>query len=204
MTMTADLSPTDSRLIERALDTATELFTGQDVRDVQMTAIANQADLDPVMFRRLFPTKLDLIYALALRVTRELVAQQRQVCDPEQSPTSQLAQLVRTHIEFTWHHRTAGRLRRELLPVLRSISPGRHRELTEQLRDYREHLRTILSRGRALGEFCCPHPEISASSIIDALDGIHNWYDPSADLSLSQLSDVYVDMVLHHLLRVPR
>ncbi|WP_341770554.1 TetR/AcrR family transcriptional regulator [Actinorugispora endophytica] len=172
-----------------------------------MYAIAFDADIDPVDFRRAFPTKLDLIYEITVHCTRSLVSRETSAAAAERSPLEQMRGLIRRHIEFSWEHRTELELRRALMPTLRAIYPARHRELSGVLRAYRDRVQGIIERGRELGQFARPGPSeepASAATVLQTLESILNWYDPDADLTLAQLSDVYVDLIIHHLLDAPR
>lgn len=204
--MTADLSPKKTFPTERVLDSAVRLFAEHGPDSVSMYAIAFRAGVDPASFRRVFPTKLDLVYALALDRTRALVAQETAADAAALSPLEQMCGLIRRHIAFSWEHRTALELRRALLPTLRAMSPARHRELSGLLRAYRDRVHGIIERGRALGQFVPPSSSepVSAMTVLKTLESILDWYDPAADLSLAQLSDVYVDLVVHHLLGAAR
>ncbi|RCV49795.1 TetR/AcrR family transcriptional regulator [Marinitenerispora sediminis] len=202
--MTADLSPLDIRLTEHVLDTAVRLFTRRDARDVGMPAIAREADVDLDVLRRHFPTKLDLVYAVTTRSTRALVTRQIAADRPDEPPVRRLSVLIRSHIEFSWEHRTEEELRRGLLRTLRVIYPDRHREMTRHLRRYREHIGEIIAAGREAGTFAPAHPGGSAGTVLETLDGILNWYEPAGGLTITELGDVYVDLIIHHQLRAPR
>ncbi|NYE48946.1 AcrR family transcriptional regulator [Spinactinospora alkalitolerans] len=201
--MTADLSPLDTRLTERALDVAIRLFARDGTRDVRMSDIAHEADVDPVDLRRAFPTKLDLIHAIIVRSTRQLLERQMTVSDEEKAPVERLSLFIRTHIEFSSEHRTEEELRRSVLPTLRAINPSRHREISDLLRGYREHVRGLIAAGRDAGVLAPSRPAVAAASVLETLDGILNWYDPSGGLSVQELGNVYADMIIHHLLGAP-
>ncbi|GAB3205238.1 hypothetical protein GCM10027294_02800 [Marinactinospora endophytica] len=202
MIMTADLSPLDSRRTGRALDVATRLFGEHGVSRVDMTVIAREAGIDALTLRRAFPTKVDLVHAIALRTTRALVA--GRLVDDSGTPVERLSRLVRAHVGFCWRHRTEEELRRSLTPALRAVYPARHREISDLLRAYREHIDALISAGRAQGLFVPRRPGVSAGTVLEMLDGALNWYDPSDGLSVTQLGDVYVDLIIHHLLGAPR
>ncbi|ASU86326.1 TetR/AcrR family transcriptional regulator [Nocardiopsis gilva YIM 90087] len=206
--MTADLSPHDTRLADHTLDAATTLFARHGPHGLGMASLTREiierTGTDIIEFRRAFPTRLDLMYAVALRSTRELVACQISDSSPSETPVTRLSHLIRRHIDHCWKHRTEEELRRTLLPTLRAIHPVRYRELSEQLRLYREHIREIIADGVDEGRFCVAGPGIAAGTVLETLESILNWYDPEGGLSLPELGDVYVDLVIHHQLGCPR
>ncbi|MFC7330597.1 TetR/AcrR family transcriptional regulator [Marinactinospora rubrisoli] len=201
MIMTADLSPLDIRLTERVLDAAVRVFARRDARDVGMPAIAREAAVEPDLLRRLFPTKLDLVYAVTNRSTRTLVTRQIAADRPDEPAVRRLSALIRTHIEFSWEHRTEEELRRALLRTLRVVYPERHREMIRHLRRYREHIGEIITAGRQAGIFASGP---TGGAVLETLDGILNWYEPAGGLTLTALGDVYVDLIVHHQLGAPR
>ncbi|MBB6170978.1 AcrR family transcriptional regulator [Nocardiopsis mwathae] len=206
--MTADLSPHDTRLAADTLDAATSIFARHGPHGLGMASltreITERTGIGIVEFRRDFPTRLDLMYAVVLRSTRELVARQISDFSSPESPVDRLSQLVRRHIDHCWKHRTEEELRRALLPTLRAIHPVRYRELSDQLRLYREHIREIIGDGVGQGHFRVAGPGMAAGTVLETLESILNWYDPEGGLSLPELGDVYVDLIIHHQLRCPR
>ncbi|GLU46254.1 hypothetical protein Nans01_06050 [Nocardiopsis ansamitocini] len=203
--MTANSSPLGSIHTNRALDAATRLFSAHGSENVDMHTVALAADIDAIDFRRAFPTKLDLSYAVALRCTRRLVSTEDDAVSAAHSPLDRLCTMIRRHITFSWEHRTEQELRRALLPVLRTIYPDRHRELSGLLRGYRARIQGLIEQGRDLQLFARTSREpVTGATVLETLEGILNWYDPDGELTIDQLSDVYVDLVIHHLLGAQR
>lgn len=206
MIMTADLSPfdfpSDPDRTERTLDAAAQVLArrGARSRDIALIAaeVGRVTGTDPDAFRRAFPTRLDIVYAVTLRATHRFVRQQIDGTDASAAPIERISRLIRTHIEFRWEHRLEAELRRELAPALRSFSPSRYRGLSRLLHAYRDHVSAIIAEGRSAGVFTVSAPESAAATLIDTLDGILNWYDPDGGLSLGELGDVYVDLIIHH------
>ncbi|MDA0566246.1 TetR/AcrR family transcriptional regulator [Streptomonospora sp. S1-112] len=206
--MTADLSHIDARAFDRVLHTAAGLFARHGLNGIGMAALAHEVTaatgVDPVAFRRAFPTRLDLAYAVALHSTRDLVQSQLDSPAVGLSPTERVDRLVRRHIRHCWRYRTAEHLRRTLLPTLRTVHPERHRELTDLLQGYRAHIRQLIAEGVAAGEFRVPAGADTAGVVVDTLDSVLDWYDPEGGLTLAELGDVNADLVIHHHLGRPR
>lgn len=212
MIMTADLSPLDfpfdSELNDRALDIAVLQFADHGAHSTAMAHIAAAVERGtgarPADFRRAYPTRLDLVYAITLRTTRTFVLRQIDGSGPESTPIDRISGLIRAHIEFRWEHRVEEELRRAAAPALRSVSVARYRELSNLMRDYRDHVRRLVEDARAAEAVTATDAAAAAANLIATLDGILNWYEPSGGLSLSELGDVYVDLIIHHHLGAPR
>ncbi len=206
--MTADLSPHALRTTAPVLDCAARLFAEHGSRGMAMSEltvrIATETDTDTACLRRAFPTRFDLSYAVVLRATRERVNGQLAADSPTREPTERMSDLVRRHVRSGWQHRTAIALSQELLPTLRAIHPTRHREISTLQRTYREHVREIIVAGVTVDQFRIRETGKAADTVLETFDSLLHWYDPGAGLSLGDLGDVYVDLVIHHHLRCPR
>ncbi|MBB4932603.1 AcrR family transcriptional regulator [Lipingzhangella halophila] len=206
--MTADLSPHDARLTEQSLDTARRLFSRHGVRGIDMATlvreITRETGANLLELRRAYPTRMDLVYAVVLRSTRTLVTAQLGDSGAPDDPVGRLSRLIRRHIDFCWDHWTEEGLRRDLLPRLRTIHPTRYRELYDHMRSYHEHICGIITQGNSQGSFRVVSPGAAAETVLETLDSILNWYEPEGGLTLPQLADVYVDLIVHHQLGCPR
>lgn len=205
--MTADLSHQDAHTLDCTLNTAAGLFARRGLHGLDMAEVAREvaarSGLDPVAFRRAFPTRLDLAYAVALNRARTLVLKQLADRDPG-TPPQRMERIVRRHIRHCRHHRAAEELRRTVLPTLRAVHPGRHRELAGLRQTYHDHLCTVIAEGSADGSFRVSRPAAAAAAVLETLEAVVNWYDPEEDLSEAELGGVYADMIVHHQLGSPR
>ncbi len=206
--MTADLSPDDARLTEQSLDSARRLFATHGIHGIDMATlvreISRETGLKHRELRRAYPTRMDLVYAVVLRSTRTLVTAQIGDSVSPDSPVDRLSRLIRRHIDFCWDHRTEEALRRDLLPRLRVIHPTRYQELYEHMNGYQEHVCRIIDQGTNAGSFRALHSATAATTVLETLDSMLNWYEPEGGLTLPQLGDVYVDLIVHHQLGCPR
>jgi AcrR family transcriptional regulator len=206
--MTADLSPHTLRTRAPVLDCAARLFTEHGSRAMSMPdltrRIAAETGIDAECLRRAFPTRFDLTYAVVLRATRERVNGRLAADDPDREPRERMADLVRWHVSSGWKHRAAIALSQDLLPALRAVHPARHREIGSLNRAYREHIRAVIVAGVAAGQFRIRDTAKAADSVLETFDSLLHWYDPGTGLSLNDIGEVYVDLVIHHHLRCPR
>ncbi|WP_067965801.1 TetR family transcriptional regulator [Nocardiopsis trehalosi] len=206
--MTADLSSHDARSTERALSAAARVLARRGADRLGMADLAREiavlSGADPGDLRRAYPTRLDLDYAVAVRAARTLVAAEAADPGAADSAADRMARLIRRHISHCWQNRVAEELRRRLLPTLRAIHPGRHRELVRLRREYREHIAGIVADGAAEGTFTVRDGEAATTAVLATLDTSLDWYDADADMALTELGDVCVDLIVHHQLGAPR
>ncbi|MDT0303364.1 TetR/AcrR family transcriptional regulator [Streptomonospora sp. DSM 45055] len=205
--MTADLYHHDPKTLDLTLNAAARVFARHGLHGLDMASVAREVScetgLDSADFRRAFPTRLDLACAIALHSARSLVRDQLADREPG-APRERLERLVRRHIDHFRHHRTEEDLRRAVLPALRAVHPGRHRELAELRQSYRDHLRAVVAEGAAQGRFRVTDPGAAAAAVLEALESVLNWYDPDDGLTAAELGDVYTDLIVHHHLGGPR
>ncbi|MBE2997463.1 TetR family transcriptional regulator [Nocardiopsis sp. HNM0947] len=205
--MTADTSPDVLRTTGPVLDCAARLFAEHGPRSLTMSTlahrIADETGADTDSLHRAFPTRLDLAHAVVLRSTRERVEGQLRADRTSEPAHERVCSLVRHHVHTSWKHRAAVELARDLMPALRAVSPGRYRQIAQMHRDYRLHVRDIISAGVGEGSFHVESVEAATRSVLDTCDSLE-WYAPDDDLSLDGLTGVYIDLVLHHQLGHPR
>ncbi|KIH97375.1 TetR family transcriptional regulator [Streptomonospora alba] len=205
--MTADLSQLDAQTLDRILCAAADVFARHGLRGLDTASVvaevAAATGLDPAVLHRDFPTRLDLAYTIALNSAHKLVDDQ--LADRRQGPPAErIERLVRRHIDHCRHHRTEEDLRRTVLPTLRAVDPARYRQLSGVRYTYLEHLRSIVSEGMAQERFHVDSSYTSASTVLETLESVVNWYEPDDGLSAEELGDVYTDLIIHHHLGGPR
>ncbi|WP_255430084.1 TetR/AcrR family transcriptional regulator [Streptomonospora sp. PA3] len=205
--MTADLSHPEAQTFDRALSTAAGVLARRGLHGLNTASVAQEVaaatGLDPAAFRRAFPTRLDLAYAIALHSAHALVRDQL-ADDGPGTPQERMERLVRRHIRHCRDHRTEEDVRRTVLPALRAVHPGRHRELADVRLAYREHLRGLIAEGAEQGVFPVSSAGAAAATVLEALESVVSWYDPDDGLSEAELGDVYTDLIIHHHLGSPR
>ena len=75
-----------------------------------------------------------------------------------------------------------------------------HRAEYISMRDaYERELRDLISCGIAVGEFRQTDPDLAATFLLTALNGIATWYRPDGRLSADRIADHFVDLALRSL-----
>ena len=71
-------------------------------------------------------------------------------------------------------------------------------------RYYQRRVRDVIAAGVAAGELTVPDPRLAAFAVCDMLNGLSNWFHPDGDLSLDEVADGYVDLIVGRMLGVVR
>lgn len=78
---------------------------------------------------------------------------------------------------------------------LRNLAPDNFATIENLRRAYEDRLETILSEGRAAGDFAIEDTRVTTMALIAMLTGIHVWYRDGGRLGRDQLQTLYRDLV---------
>ncbi|TMR99865.1 TetR/AcrR family transcriptional regulator [Nonomuraea basaltis] len=114
-------------------------------------------------------------------------------------PAARLGAFVRATVEY--------RVRRQVdsllaLRELRNLEPERLERFVERRDALPKLLLEIIDDGVARGVFATPYPDEAQRAILAMCNAIAQWYQPSGDLSVTELAERYVHLSLtlvqHH------
>jgi len=78
--------------------------------------------------------------------------------------------------------------------------PEHRAVVDEHRRCYQRRVRDVIAAGVAAGELTAPDPRLAAFAVCDMLNGLGNWFHPDGELSLSEVADGYVDLIVGRML----
>ena len=108
------------------------------------------------------------------------------------SAGARLDQFVAFHIDFHIDQPDAVFL---AYMELRNLAPDNFATIENLRRAYEDRLETILSEGRAAGDFAIEDTRVTTMALIAMLTGIHVWYRDGGRLGRGQLQTLYRDLV---------
>jgi AcrR family transcriptional regulator len=108
-------------------------------------------------------------------------------------PAARLTAFVRATVEY--------RVRRQVDSLLalretRNLEPERLERFVERRDALPDALREIIDDGVARGVFATPYPDEAQRAILAMCNAIAQWYQPSGDLSVTDLVERYVHLAL--------
>ena len=179
---------------DEILSSAAALFSRRGYQGVGIRELADAVGLSTSTLYHYYATKQDILYAIIVRFlhefTEKLVAGLR---DDAVTPRDRLERAVTDHVTLTVTRRE------ELLvgnPVLSALTPDQQSDIAGLRRSYRDAVRDVIVEGIAVGEFNVDDPLLTATAMLDMLDGVRAWYHPDGALSLSELAAHYCTYAL--------
>ena len=110
------------------------------------------------------------------------------------SPAERLEAFTRFHVRFHLPRRDAIFVN---YMELRNLTPENFARIGAMRRTYEAALEAILRDGVAEGTFRIGDLRVTTFAMIALLTGLTNWYDPGGRLSVAEVEDIYVDLMLN-------
>lgn len=170
---------------------ALKLFARHGFAAVSMRQIAAEVGVQAGALYNYTPDKQSLLVELMRSHMRELSAARAE--QPRSGDAlTQLEDFTRFHIRF--HHERPEEVFIAYME-LRNLSEENFAEIEELRRAYEDELEQILKDGVAAGLFTVPDTKIATLAVIAMLTGVNTWYREGGRLSLTEVEQIYWDMV---------
>lgn len=158
---------------------AARFFAEQGYHTVGMREIAEAVGMRGASLYNHFSSKEEMLFAIALGMTRGPVEENLPLLDAEGSPATRLAALLRAHIRHLAEHRVEHLV---ALRELAALTPEHRLEVTDHRRYYQRRVRDVVAAGVRSGEFAVESPGRAAVAILDMVNGISWWLRPDQDV----------------------
>lgn len=175
----------------RVRDAALTLFARHGYAAVSMRQIASEVGVQVGALYNYTPDKQTLLFSLMKGHMDELLAA-HDASEPTSDPMDQLESFTRLHIQF---HAERPELVFIAYMELRNLEPDNFAIIEELRNQYESMLEEILQRGAVAGIFRMSDPKITALAVIAMLTGVNTWFRSGGRLSLSEIEQIYWDMV---------
>ena len=178
---------------ERVRLAALKLFAGKGYAAVSMREIAAGVGLQAGALYNHFPTKQAILADLMVAHMEALIAAWEVESRKFATPVAALEGFVRFHIRY---HLSRGDEVFISYMELRNLDGANFRTVEKLRQDYERHLRAILEQGMVTGKFAISDIPVTAMAIIAMLTGVTTWYRSGGRLSIREVEEIYVTMVL--------
>lgn len=179
---------------------AARIFAREGYAAVGMRDVAEAVGIRGASLYHHFGSKEEILYAVCLTVTREPNEQNLPLLDAPGTPSQRLAALVRAHLEHL-HRRRVEHL--VGLHELAALTPEHRAVIDDHRRYYQRRVRDVVAAGMVTGEFAVPDARLAAFAVCDMLNGVSGWFHDDGDLTLDDVLDGYVDLIVGRLLGAP-
>ncbi len=185
---------------EEVLQAAAQLFAEQGFHSVGMRAIADAVGVRGSSLYHYFPSKIDLLHAIAVDSTQAFIESQLEDLSPNPTYASRLYKLMHDHVTYFHEHRMEESVGLRELQELRRHKPEAYTELQEMRRRYQNSVEQMITDGRAKGEFTCDDPHITTLAILGMVNTVNDWYRPQRDGAIEKVADSYATMIVSRVL----
>ncbi len=175
----------------RVRDAALQLFARHGYAAVSMRQIASEVGVQAGALYNYTPDKQSLLFDLMKGHMDELLAAWA-AQNAASDPMSALEEFTRFHIRF--HSKRPEAVFISYME-LRNLTPDNFTVIEELRRAYEDVLAGILRAGVESGEFSVSEPKVAAMAVIAMLTGVNTWYSDAGRLSLTEVEEIYWDMV---------
>jgi AcrR family transcriptional regulator len=163
-------------------------FAGTSIRDIgEAVGISSST-----MYHH-FPNKQAVLHAIVVDFMRDFVAATVPVLrDTSVDVRERLARVVRLHLVMSDERRP------ELLvgnPIRNALEPQQRTEGIALQRQYQDAMLALVEEGVSGGTFTVHDPVLAAMAVLDMLNGVREWFNPSGKLSRDDLVEGYVALV---------
>lgn len=188
---------TRHRIENAALDS----FADLGYHATTMRMLARTAEVQPATLYHWYPSKEALLLSIMRGFLEGLTREVVDAVEHHSSTVDRLAAAVRVHVIYHGLHRRAAFVTDTEVRAL--TGDGRARILS--IRDSYEQLFLQLVRdGIDADALTCRAPKIATRAILLQCTGVAMWFRPSGPLSLADVADVHVELVLNSLLATAR
>lgn len=174
---------------------AAQVFAASSYHTVGMREVAAAAGIRGASLYNHFSSKEEILYEIALSVTRDSVEGYISILDAPGRAVDRLAALIRAQISYV-------AIRRLELQVssseLKALTDEHHRSVLDYTTYYHRRVRDIITAGHRAGDFHTPNARLATTALMDMLNSISAWYRPEMDVG--SLADDYIRLGIGGLL----
>lgn len=170
---------------------AAQLFARDGYSNVGMRDVAEALGIRGASLYHHYTSKEQILYAIALTVTREPVEQQLPLLDAPGTPGERLGALVRAHVRHLCRRRVEHLVGLQEMSLL---TPEHRAEIDGHRRYYQRRVREVIAAGARAGELHVADPQLAALALLDMLNGISRWYSPDGARPVAELEEEYAEL----------
>jgi AcrR family transcriptional regulator len=189
--------PETRQAIEAA---AVELFARLGYHATSMRAIAAAAEVQPAAIYHWFPSKEAILVHLQDDFMARLTEKVLEAMDRQHRPALKLAAAVREHVVYHGLHT------REAFVTdseIRALTVGPRQALVAKRDDYEAMFKQMIRDGIRDGSLRASDVHVASYAILLECTGVALWFDPSGPLTLDEVAELHVELVLGSLQASP-
>ncbi len=185
---------------EEIVHAATELFARQGYHAVGMRAIADAVGIRGSSLYHYFPSKVELLHAIASDSTKRFIELQLADLRPMPTYAERLRKLLGDHVTYFHAYRLEEAVGLRELQELKASAPDYYAELQATRRSYQDAVERLIRDGCAAGEFDCADAHLAALAILGMVNSVNDWFRDTGRQSIEAVAAAYAAMAVDGLL----
>ncbi|XAU44855.1 TetR/AcrR family transcriptional regulator [Dietzia kunjamensis] len=191
-----DSAPAPGSRRDAILTAAARYFAAEGYHSAGMRGIADSVGIKGASLYNHFGSKEEILYAIALKMTRVPVEEHLVVLDEPGSPAQRLTRLIGVHLRHLAVHRVEHLVS---LRELAALTPEHRAVVVDYRKYYQRRVRDVVAAGVRAGEFHVADPLRASVAALDLMNGVSWWLRDDHDVD--GLVDTYVDYIVGGILR---
>jgi AcrR family transcriptional regulator len=179
---------------------AVELFARLGYHATSVRAIASAAEVQPAAIYHWFPSKEAILVHLQDDFMARLTEKVLEAMDRQERPALKLAAAVREHVVYHGLHT------REAFVTdseIRALTEEPRQALIAKRDDYEAMFKQMIRDGIRDGSLRASDVHVASYAILLECTGVALWFDPSGPLTLDEVAELHVELVLGSLQASP-
>lgn len=200
--MTVHPETSTSARKDEILGTATVLFAESGFNGVGMRAIAEAIGIRSSSLYHHYPSKLDILHAIAINATQAFVEAHLPYLMEEAGPRPQrLHAVFYAHMTYFWEHRLEVSVG---LRELKELDDERRLEVNEIRARYQHAVTAVIEEGRRDGDFDVDDSALATLAVLNMINGVRDWFEPGGRFSIEEVARRYADIAVYRVLGAAR
>lgn len=185
---------------DEILRAAAELFADRGFHAVGMRAIADAVGIRGSSLYHHFPSKVELLHAIAVESTKRFVEQALADLGPSPSYSQRLFALLRDHVLYFHEYRLEEAVGLRELQELRNQAPEHYAELQAIRRDYQSAVESLVVGGCEAGEFDCAEPHLATLALLGMINSVNDWFRSDRQATIENVAETFASFAVHRVL----
>ena len=174
---------------------AAQVFADNSYHTVGMREVAAAVGIRGASLYNHFSSKEEILYEIALSVTRDAVEGYISILDAPGRSAERLAALIRSHIQHVAVRRVEHLV---AIAEVKALTEEHRKHVLDYKTYYHRRVRDVIIAGHRTGDFHTSNPRLATTALMDMLNSVSAWYQPEIDVS--ELADGYIKLGIGGLL----
>jgi AcrR family transcriptional regulator len=172
-----------------------KLFQQKGFSETSIQDIVDSIGVTKGTFYYYFTSKEVLLMEIHLRYIDDLLSRQKVILDGTECFRNKIVGIATLIIHDI---KTQGANGRVYFREMRNLTPENVEKIKKKREEFRLNIEQVLIEGIQSGEFRKNlHPKMIAFAILGVTNWSYQWFNPSGDVSVEELANMYVDFVLN-------